>query len=128
MRLAAWRRSGARLLLHGGLGNLEGPPPEFPGCHAASRGRPQEVFGAFAAFRAKRCRPYQQQQEGEEQEEQQHEGGGGYGGGGKGSGGGGSGGSGKRGGAKPELAAAAAAKPLGGGGGNPFARVKKAAK
>ena len=35
MRLVAWRRSGSRLLLHGGMGNLEQPggllPPGMPG-------------------------------------------------------------------------------------------------
>ncbi len=35
VRLVAWRRSGSRLLLHGGMGNLEQPggllPPDFPG-------------------------------------------------------------------------------------------------
>lgn len=104
MRLVAWRRSGSRLLLQGGLGNLEQRLPELAGqavaqvgapgaallhrpqlpercrspaahtlraCHSSSschpaavccarlQGRPQEVFGAFASFRQRRCKPYQ---------------------------------------------------------------------
>jgi peroxin-16 len=65
VRLVAWRRSGSRLLLHGGMGNLEQPgggllPPDFPGgSQAVAQGRPQEVYGAFAAFRQRRCRPLQ---------------------------------------------------------------------
>ncbi|KAL4424562.1 hypothetical protein ABPG77_009146 [Micractinium sp. CCAP 211/92] len=58
VRLLAWRRSGSRLVLHGGCGNLEqsaeagrGAPP------GVGQGRPQEVFGAFAAFRQNRCHP-----------------------------------------------------------------------
>lgn len=58
VRLVAWRRSGSRLVLHGGCGNLEqeaeagrGAPP------GVGQGRPQEVFGAFAAFRQNRCHP-----------------------------------------------------------------------
>lgn len=57
VRLAAWRRSGSRLLLHGGCGNLQQAAEAGRGGPAAAQGRPQEVFGAFAAFRESRCRP-----------------------------------------------------------------------
>ena len=53
-----WRRSGSRLLLHGGYGNVEaGAEGDLGGPPSAQQGRPQEVYGAFAAFRARRCQP-----------------------------------------------------------------------
>lgn len=57
VRLVAWRRSGSRLVLHGGCGNLEQAAEAGRGGSALAQGRPQEVFGAFAAFRQSRCRP-----------------------------------------------------------------------
>ncbi|KAL4421321.1 hypothetical protein ABPG75_010612 [Micractinium tetrahymenae] len=59
VRLAAWRRSGSRLLLHGGCGNLEQAAEVDSRGPAVAQGRPQEVFGAFAAFRQNRCRPFE---------------------------------------------------------------------
>lgn len=55
VRLVIWRRSGSRLLLHGGVGNFEQQLFEFAGLDAAAQGRPQEVIAAFSAFRQRRC-------------------------------------------------------------------------